>query len=394
MTAPVLDLGYGRVECGDRVLDLTPMLEDIDSASRRSVARAPLADLVRRSLGAATVAVPTVWGPVRTESMMRELRGAGFIGAPVPRAVAIAASHADAAAAQVVVVETGLRPTTGGHWTAHPVVRRGGRWELGGGEVTLPGDIPTDRGWARLLTPAPVVFVDGPDHTSVERAVDVLAASFGVRSVIVDHAVLAAYGGRTRPVTGTDLLAGLPAPPEPNPGRGTRTPVAVAVTLLIAASAAAAWIHWPRAAVPDQQTVQVGPAELAVPGRWLRTDQAGEVRGSDRAVFAAPDDGRRLIVVVSVLRAGATPTSVAESLRNRIAQRGDDAVAEFSENLDYAGRRVIGYRENPESGAPVAWYVAVADGAQVSIGCQTGTGEASVETACRQAVGSVRVTVV
>ncbi|ALG84155.1 type VII secretion-associated protein [Gordonia phthalatica] len=393
MTAPLLDLGYGRVDCGDQVLDVTPMLEEIDSASRRGVARRTFGALVRRCAGAGTVTVPTVWGPVRTGSMMAELHGAGFVGAPVPRAVAIAASHADAAAARVVVVETGLLPATGGHWSAHLVERRGDRWDLGRGEVTLPTEIPTDPGWARLLEYAAAVFVDGPDRESVGRAVDVLSASFGVRGVVVDRTVLVAFGGRTRAATGADLLAGLAAPPAAKPRRSTRVPAAVAGALLLATSGAAAWTHWPRETSPAQQTAQVGQAELTVPGAWLRTDQGSEVRGGDRAVFAAPDDGRRLIVVVSALRSGSTPTSVAESLRNRIAQRGDDVVAEFSENLDYAGRRVIGYRENPASGAPVAWYVTVDGGTQVSIGCQEGTGEESVEAACRGAVGSVRVTV-
>lgn len=391
MTAPALDLAYGRVDCGGCVVDVTPMLEDIDSAPRRGVARAMLADAVRRGNGAASAVVPTVWGPVRTGAILGELHDVGFVGAAVPRAVAIAASHADAAAMQVVVVETELLPTTGGHWTAHAVVRRGGRWLLGAGEVTLPDQVAVDAGWARLLARAHAVFVDGPAPEAIDSAVRVLHEAFGVRAVVVDRAVLAAFGGRTGLATGADLLAGQPAPPRPKPRRSARAPVAMACALMVVAAGTAAWTHWPRPVPPDRDTVRVGQVELGVPGAWQRTDQSADARGSERAVFAAPDDGRRLIVVVSELRAGSTSTSVAESLRNRIAQRGDDAVAEFSTDLTYAGKHVIGYRENPASGASVAWYVTVDGRTQVSIGCQQGTGEESVEPACRGAVGSVRV---
>ena len=387
----VLDLAYGRVSCGDRTVDVTPMLEDIDSVLRRGVARPMLAEIVSRAAGATAVLLPTVWGPVRTGSLLAELHGVGFTGAPLPRAVAVAASHADAAATRVVVVETCLLPATGGHWSAHVVERRGGTWCLGPGEIALPTEVVTDPGWVRVLGEAHAVFVDGPDQLSRDRAIEAVSSSFGVRAVVVDRRVLADFGGRTRTVTAADLLAGLPPPPRPVQRQRGRAPAAVAAALAIAVGVTAVWTHWPRPTPPDRQTVRVGHAELAVPGPWLRTDQTSETRGSERAVFAAPDDGRRLIVVVSVLRAGSTSASVAESLRSRIAQRGDDAVAEFSENLDYAGRRVIGYRENPASGAPVAWYVSVDDETQVSVGCQQGTGPESIDHACRQAVGSVRV---
>ena len=387
MTAPVLDLAYGRVTCGDGVLDVLPMLEEIDSEERRGVARSALIEVVRRHPWASRVLVPTVWGPVRTAAMVAELRDAGVAAEPLPRAVAIAASHADAAAASCLVVETSLLPSTGGHWSAHLLVRRDGEWTVGTGEVTLPGRIPVDPGWARLAERADAVFVDGPDPAAVQRAVRVMADAFGVRADVVDREVLAEYGGRTRLASGADLLAGLPLPPVAPRKRSARAPAVVAAMLLVAAAGAAAWTHWPRAAVPAKQTAQVGSVTVEVPGAWRRTDQqAGS--GGQRVVFAAPGDGRRVIVAVSRLRSSATRESVAQSLRNRIAQRGDDAVAEFSADLEYAGRRVIGYRENPVSGAPVAWYVVVDGSTQVSVGCQPGTGEVSIDEVCRAAVGS------
>ncbi|MBM7366788.1 type VII secretion-associated protein [Gordonia hydrophobica] len=389
MTGPVLDLAYGRVEVTDHVLDVTPILEDIDSAPRRARARSTLADLVRRAGVRTAVLVPTVWGPVRTEAMTSELRAVGLHCPTIPRAVAIAASHADSAT-RIVVVETGLVPTTGEHWSAHTVTREDGRWVLGRGAVTSPHQIRGDPDWRQMLQQTRGVVVDGPDPDVNGRAVRLLHDTFGVRAAVVDRSRLTAFGGRVRLATGADLLAGLPLPPTPRRRRSGRALAGVSALLTVAAIGAAAWTHWPRATVPDRQTVQVGAAQFAVPGAWLRTDQATEGRGTDRAVFASPDDGRRLIVVVSRLRSGSTPSSVAESLRNRIAQRGDDAVAEFSADLDYAGRRVIGYRENPASGASVAWYVTVDGTAQISIGCQQGTGEASIDAACRQAVGSAR----
>ena len=82
--------------------------------------------------------------------------------------------------------------------------------------------------------------------------------------------------------------------------------------------------------------------------------------------------------------------SVAGSLRNRIEQRGDDVVTEFSAATRFGGRDVIGYRESPASGGAIRWYVVVDDGLQVSIGCQAGTAAESPDDECAAAVRSVR----
>lgn len=387
MTATI-DVAYGRVTCGDRTLDLLPLLEDIDNAKRRAAARPAVAELVAQAGHVEHVLIPTVWGPVRTAALLDEFAVAGARPTPIARAVAIAAAHAEATAQRCVVVETCLLPTTGGHWSVHEVIRRDGQWMLGAGEVTLPRRVPVDPVWARLLESADAVFVDGGNPESVRRAQRVLTESFGVKPVPVERDVLALHGSRIGVVTGSDLLAGLPSPPAAPPPRGARIAGMVAVSLVAGVAATAAWVHWPRDVPPDRQTVQVGQAELTVPGQWRRTEQGA---AGQRVVFAAPDDGRRLIVVVSKLRSGSTPESVATSLRNRISQRGDDAVAEFTTDLSYAGKHVIGYRETPASGAPVSWYVTVSDPLQVSIGCQAGTGEGSVDEPCRSAVGSLQV---
>ncbi|GAC61755.1 MULTISPECIES: type VII secretion-associated protein [Gordonia] len=390
MSGPVIDLAYGRVTGPGGTVDLTTLLEDIDCAERRALARQALREVMRRAAGASRILLPTVWGPVRTEALVGELASVGAAAEPVPRAVAIAASHADATVHRCAVVETRMLPATGGHWSVHTVTRTDGRWSLGRGAVDLPRRISAEPGWSAPLRAADAVFVDGPDPESVAAAQRLLLEAFGVRAMAVDRTVLTRHGGRLGPVSAAELLAGLPAPPIAASRRGLRAPAVVAAVLVLAAAATAGWAHWPRPERSAQQTVRVGRAELAVPGQWRRSDGDDATAGS-RTVFAAPDDGRRLIVVVSRLRGGSTVATVAESLRNRIAQRGDDAVAEFAADVSYAGRRVIGYRETPASGSPVAWYVAVESGTQISIGCQTGTGEESVDGPCRGAVGSLRV---
>ncbi|MFZ2511261.1 MAG: hypothetical protein WAW85_09265 [Gordonia sp. (in: high G+C Gram-positive bacteria)] len=102
------------------------------------------------------------------------------------------------------------------------------------------------------------------------------------------------------------------------------------------------------------------PEGYASIGRWcsgtgwrrteLSCDRADDGRGL-RAVFADGADRRRLIVVVTALRDGADRDSVAQSLANRIAQRGDDVVVEFAPASSYGGREVISYREAPRIGS-------------------------------------------
>ena len=133
-----------------------------------------------------------------------------------------------------------------------------------------------------------------------------------------------------------------------------------------------------------------------MPGDWRQSEQRTPSGSADdpsttRAVFVDPDDGRRIIAVLTEVRAGSTRESVAGSLRNRIEQRGDDVVTEFSAATRFGGRDVIGYRESPASGGAIRWYVVVDDGLQVSIGCQAGTAAESPDDECAAAVRSVRV---
>ncbi|WP_026919396.1 type VII secretion-associated protein [Gordonia shandongensis] len=392
-TGPVLDLGFGVVDSGAGSVDVGPLVEDIDDVARRSRVRPVLAELARGIRGPLVVLHPTVWGGVRVPALLAELAGVGLRASAIPRAVAVAAAHADAGADRCAVVETALVPETGGHWSVHAVGRVDGRWVLGDGRVTAPGAVAGDEGWRVIVTDADAVVVDGPDPAEVASAVALLTDRFGVRAQTADRERIRRHGDLVAPISAADLLSGqVPAPPSAG-RRSVRGPIAAAVVLAVVAIVGAVVVHWPRGAASGGQRVAVGRVSVVVPGDWPRTDidpDADDGAGR-RSVFAAPDGGARLIVVSSRLRVGSTAETVATSLRNRIAQRGDDAVADFAADLDYAGRRVIGYRETPASGTAISWYVIVAAGVQGSVGCQRGTGDEGIEGPCRDAVASMRV---
>ncbi|WP_345314256.1 type VII secretion-associated protein [Gordonia alkaliphila] len=312
----------------------------------------------------------------------------------VPRAVAIAASHSDAAAQTCLVIEElwvpGEPPGWGPPlWRAQVLHRDGGRWEVvrsAADELTagLPDEL------RELGRAADVVLVDGPRPR--ELAAELARNLPDARVARVDPALLMRHGGRHLPRAPLDF--DFPSPPEPSRRRGGRALLVVVIAAVLTLGVVGLVARWPRPAVVDHGAARVGPVELTVPGGWQRTELSGD-RPEDgrgiRAVFADEADGRRLIVVVTALRAGADRASVASSLAQRVAQRGDDVVVEFAASSTYGGRQVISYREAPGSGPSVRWYIVVDSGLQVSVGCQEGTGAGRVDDACRRAVGSVRV---
>jgi len=364
----IVDLAYGEKEPA-----VAQLLEGIDGGARRGV-----------TVGAdVTVVHPTTWGRRRTAALIRSVGAADG----VPRAVAIARSHADATVTRCAVVETTLLPDTGGHWSVHIVRRRAGEWTIETGLVDLPADV--GQAWHDLIESADVVLIDGADETQVDAAFRRLPSPAG-GTVRVDRDLVVQFGGVRRPARST-IDAALRPPPEPMPRRRRRLAVVAAAALVAMGSGWAATRGQPVRA----QTVrveQVGAATVDVPGDWRRTglpdnrpvDGAGE-----RAVFADPDDGRRIIVVVTALRAGSTRASVAVSMRNRLAQRGDDVIREFTADASFAGKQVIAYRETPASGPPIAWYIHVDRNTQVSIGCQSGTGDDPIDDPCADAVRSL-----
>ena len=365
----IVDLAYGEGEPA-----VAELLEGVDCGVRHVV-----------SVGAdVTVVHPTTWGRRRTAALIRSVGAADG----VPRAVAVARSHADATVTRCAVVETTLLPDTGGHWSVHMIRRSAGEWTIETGLVDLPAGV--GKAWHDLIESADIVLIDGADETQVDAASRLLPSPAG-GTVRVDRDLVMQFGGVRRPVRST-IDAALRPPPEPVPRRRRRLAVVVAAALVAVGSGWVATRGQP--ARPQAVRVeQVGAATVDVPGDWRRTglpdDHPVDGEG-ERAVFADSDDGRRIIVVVTPLRAGSTRASVAVSMRNRLAQRGDDVIREFTADASFAGKRVIAYRETPASGPPIAWYVHVDRNTQVSIGCQTGTGDDSIDDPCAEAVRTLR----
>ncbi|GEE01863.1 hypothetical protein nbrc107696_23090 [Gordonia spumicola] len=363
-----VDLAYG--EHDSVVADL---LERIDSPTRPAC-----------PVGAGrTVVHPTTWGRRRVAAVVRATGASDG----VPRAIAIARSHADATITRCAVVETCLLPDTGGHWAVHAVCRRAGEWTIESTLVDLPSDAPT--AWASLIGSADIAVIDGADDGRIEAALTSLPSPAG-GTVRADRALVARYGGVRRSLR-ADIDAALAPPPEPAPSGRRRLAVAAVVAGVLALGVAWAAVREHPALAAAVRAERVGGVVVDIPGDWRRSElDDRRVDGSGtRAVFADPDDGSRIVVVVTPLRAGSSRDSVAVSLRNRLAQRGDDVVREFSADASYAGRSVIAYRETPASGSSIAWYVHVAGDRQVSIGCQRGTGDVPIDDACAGAVRSL-----
>ena len=329
---------------------------------------------------------PSTWGTPRLRRVHEALASIGRNCITVPRAVLIAAGHADAAVRTCVVVETALVPdyTPAGDprwWSVQSVVRGPDGWRIERCAAVPEG---SERLGA-LLADADLVVVDGPDPGAVEQ---VRAGADSKRVTTADPDLVKRHGHRFAPPP-DDF--GFVAGPRPRRSVARWIPLMAAVAALLTLVVVGAIGHW--SSPGDTGLQPVGPVQVAVPGDWQRTELDGE-RADDgrglRAVFADRSDGRRLVIVVTALRPGATRGTVAESLRNRIAQRGDDVVVEFAADGTYAGREVITYREAPASGPAINWYVTVESGLQVSVGCQAGTGGTSVEEHCRGAVGGLR----
>ncbi|EME21313.1 hypothetical protein G419_09956 [Rhodococcus triatomae BKS 15-14] len=144
----------------------------------------------------------------------------------------------------------------------------------------------------------------------------------------------------------------------------------------------------PPAAMPGR--VATGRAAVDVPAGWHPRAASD---GSDR-VELVRDDSRpaRILLVQKDLRDGADLDAVAVTLAGQIAERSDT----FGpiEHVEFDGRPALSYRETPDGESHVAWWVFVADGLQVSVGCQAPrTDPDSVEPACGDVARSVTVAV-
>ena len=290
------------------------------------------------------------------------------------RALAIARSHADAGVSALLVVAS-----DGHEWVAHRVAGASAE----SASTVLRGDRATVIGrLSGAASGVDLVVVDAPPQWARTALRTVVSAVGTPRIVAVDPALLQRFGAHR------------PLPPVATAGAGfvhrraRRWPVGLAAVILVLMVAVGAGLA--RSRSPSAAATMVGGVRVDVPGDWRRTELTGEP--APRTVFVDPDTGSRIIVAVSPLRGGATTESVAASLAERIRQRGDDAVGEFAVRAQFGGRTVIAYRETPDSGAPIRWYVRVVGvpdrgTVQASIGCQD-SGPRGLEAACRRAVGS------
>jgi len=293
----------------------------------------------------------------------------------VSRPLAIARSHADAGVAALLVVAT-----DGREWLVHRVggaAAEAAHLVLRGAVGTVIAELGTA---ARTVD---LVVVDAPAGR-VGAAMRTVSAVIGsARLVAVDEGLLHRFGAHRPLPPLSPVIEGF------EHRRVRRWPWLVASPVLVLGVASA--VSFTRPDAGTAAPAVVGGVRVEIPDDWRRTELAGEP--APRAVFVEPGTGSRIVVAVSPLRAGATPESVAASLAERIRQRGDDAVSDFAARAQYAGQSVTAYRETPDSGAPIRWYVRVADVegrgmSQVSVGCQD-SGAAKFERACRRAVASV-----
>lgn len=362
--------------------DLAPVFDLAPGLSVDTVAGV-VADLPP---GPVVLTVPTVWGTPRCERLRRAVgrRPTTLL----PRAIAIARSHSDGASTICVVVEPGIEvPGEPPNWLVHRLHRGAAGWEL---HATTVREL-SDAHWPdHEFDDAAAIFVVEPETDLVEW----LNTRTTVGRILpVDAHLIRRYGADP----------GVPRRPlvEPEgrwvsdvddaePPRRRRALAALTVAAVLAAGAVAVGMQATEPP-PGRQPVLIGRATVSMPAGWRRSDLAAQPGSPARVVFVEPSDGRRIIVVETRLRGGSTPETVARSLANRIAQRGDDAVAEFAPSMRVGGRTVIAYRETPQSGSPIAWYVLVERSLQVSIGCQAGAAAQSVQRDCVSAVQSVTI---
>lgn len=140
---------------------------------------------------------------------------------------------------------------------------------------------------------------------------------------------------------------------------------------------------------PTTERGAVGRVELAVPPGWGER-VAG--RRPDRLELVRDDGGpARILLVQKELTPGADLDAVARTLRQRIAER--PGVFRSLERAPADGREALTYREIPDPDSEVRWHVYVADGLQVSVGCQSLADRwEDLAGACDQAIRSTSVT--
>lgn len=230
--------------------------------------------------------------------------------------------------------------------------------------ATLPTALP-DAAWREPADPT-------PPHGGRPRRRWV-AAALGAVATVTGLAVVGA--GVLRSPDGT-AAAGSTAAASPASDAAPAEPVATEPTVA-------------QQVAPTTERGTVGRVELAVPPGW--GERAGG-RRPDRLELVRDDGGpARILLVQKELTPGADLDAVARTLRQRIAER--PGVFRSLERAPADGREALTYREIPDPDSEVRWHVYVADGLQVSVGCQSPADRwAELAGACDQAIRSTSVT--
>ncbi|MGX9295946.1 type VII secretion-associated protein [Tsukamurella paurometabola] len=331
-----------------------------------------------------TVLAPSVFGAPRRSLIAAAAAALGVDADVLPRAAALADAAGVLFCRRALVLEC-----RGAVAQAHVLVLADGAWR-----PVAAASHPDPVRAARRVVDDEVdqAIVDGPPE--VYRAVRAALATVHLwRVVRTDPADVLALGP-----DGPPAAEPRPPDPEPEPAAAHRRPrrwplvVAGAGTVgLVAAGAVACLPGAPpaapvRPAPPDETFVRVAfdGASVDLPRGWAVSEP-----GPDRRLAQA-DDGRRVTVVRTRLRAPSDLAAVAADLESALARRADRRITDLTPSTLVAGREVIGYRERLDAERFVDWYVVVAGTAQLSVGCEAGRTAAPLAGACERAVGTVR----
>lgn len=336
-------------------------------------------------LGAVELAHPTTWGVRRTEILRQAAQPHCGQLVLTPRAAVIAESHLGSSTQRALVIEVHSRIDI------HEMDRSAGGWNVVETSVATAETVAS-RLSGVVDNRIEAILVDGTDPEAVAEILRCCDVHTVVGRVAAVHrSLIHRFGGSALPV---DEGIGEPATDSPAPMR-RRVAGALAATAAVVTAVVAVTLLFDngRAGVPPtaDHEAQLGRVAVTVPAEWRESAEPAAEGVVSRTTFAAPGDDRRIIVLQNTVRNTSTLASVAGSLRNRIGQRGDDVVQEFSASTRYAGREVISYREVPVSGGPIRWYLLVSAGLQVSVGCQGGSAGEAIDQQCRVAVGAVRI---
>ncbi|MGC5025040.1 type VII secretion-associated protein [Tsukamurella sp. DT100] len=331
-----------------------------------------------------TVLAPSVFGAPRRSLIAAAAASLGVDAEVLPRAEALVRAAGVLYCRRALVLEC-----RGPVAQAHVLVLADGAWR-----PVASASHPDPLRAARKVFGDDVdqALVDGPPEI-YHRARRALATVHLWRVVRIEPEEVLAPTPDPRPATAP------PAPePEPEHTPGQRGPrrwplvAAGAGTVGVVAAGAVACLPGAPPSAPERPApsaesfvrVAFDGASVDLPEGWAVTEP-----GPDRRLAVA-DDGRRVTVVRTRLRAPSDLAAVAADLESALARRSDGRITDLDPSALVGGREVIGYREQIDPERFVDWYVVVAGAAQLSVGCEAGRTAAPLAGACERAVGTVR----